>query len=218
MAEITFKRAKAHVRYKKADGTIVPGTTTITGQLDKPALVGWANRLGLQGIESRTYVDALAGVGTLAHYMVECDFAGSEPEMDEYSKKEIDLAENGYLSFLNWKGQHNVVEVSPELQLVDEELGYGGTCDIHCLCDVVWTLIDLKTGKAIYPEMKIQVAAYRNLLRVNGRQVDNVRILRIGRGEDEGFEDVNVAQLDDYFEIFKLLLQLYKLKKEVGMR
>lgn len=218
MAEITFKRAKAHVRYKKANGTRVPGTTTITGQLDKPALVGWANRLGLQGIDSKTYVDALAGVGTLAHYMVECDFAGTEPEMDEYSKKEIDLAENGYLSFLNWRSQHTVERVSSELQLVDDDLEYGGTCDIHCLCDRVWTLIDLKTGKAIYPEMMIQVAAYRNLLRVHGHPVDQVHILRIGRSEDEGFEDQMVAKIDDYFEIFKVLLQLYKLKKEVGMR
>ena len=215
---VTFNRAKAHVRYKKADGTRVPGTTTITGQLDKPALIPWANKLGLQGIDSRTYVDALAGVGTLAHYMVECDFNGIKPDMDEYSKKEIDLAENGYLSFLNWRSQHTISNVSCELQLVDEELGYGGTCDIHCSCDGVWTLIDLKTGKAIYPEMMIQIAAYRNLLRANGFHADDTHILRIGRSEDEGFDDVSATQLDIYFDIFKLLLKIYNLKKQVGMR
>ena len=45
-------KSKAHQRYKLADGTQVPGVTTITGQLNKPALIIWANRLGLQGIDS----------------------------------------------------------------------------------------------------------------------------------------------------------------------
>ena len=41
---------KAHTRYELKDGTYVPGTTTITGLENKPFLVPWANRLGLEGI------------------------------------------------------------------------------------------------------------------------------------------------------------------------
>jgi len=65
------KRAKAHQRYRTSDGTIVPGVTTVIGILNKPALVKWANDLGLRGIDSASYVDETARIGTLAHEMVQ---------------------------------------------------------------------------------------------------------------------------------------------------
>ena len=61
------KASKAHIRYKLKDGTVVPGATTITGLLNKPFLITWANRLGLEGIDSTKYRDAAADIGTLAH-------------------------------------------------------------------------------------------------------------------------------------------------------
>ena len=44
------KKANAHTQYKLVDGTKVPSVTTVLGILNKPALVKWANNLGLQGI------------------------------------------------------------------------------------------------------------------------------------------------------------------------
>ena len=64
-------KSKAHQIYKLKDGTRVPGTTTITSILDKPALKFWANNLGLKGISVSKYVDNLADIGTLCHKMVE---------------------------------------------------------------------------------------------------------------------------------------------------
>ena len=58
--------------YKNKDGVRLPGVTTITGIEDKPALKYWGNKIGLQGIEIRNYVDGLARIGTLAHYLAEC--------------------------------------------------------------------------------------------------------------------------------------------------
>ena len=65
------KRAKAHTIYKLANGKRVPGVTTVLGIINKPALVKWANNLGLQGIDSTTYVDGTAKIGTLAHEMIQ---------------------------------------------------------------------------------------------------------------------------------------------------
>ncbi len=48
---VAAKRSKVHTRYKLKNGLLVPGVTTVTGVLDKPALIIWANRLGLQGID-----------------------------------------------------------------------------------------------------------------------------------------------------------------------
>ena len=62
MADKLKKASKAHTRYYLQDGTLVPGATTVTGLLNKPALVKWANNLGLQGIDSSKYVDKAARV------------------------------------------------------------------------------------------------------------------------------------------------------------
>lgn len=64
-------RAKPHTIYRTADGKRVPGVTTVLGIMNKPALVKWANTLGLQGIDSSAYVDETARVGTLAHEMIQ---------------------------------------------------------------------------------------------------------------------------------------------------
>jgi len=58
--EQVMKRSRAHITYKLADGVPVPGVTTILSVLNKPALVKWANNLGLQGIDSSKYVDEKA--------------------------------------------------------------------------------------------------------------------------------------------------------------
>src|SRR5687768_11080950 len=61
----TTRLSKRHTQYLTADGTLVPGVTTITGQMDKPALAFAANRLGLQGIDSGVHWKGLAAIGTL---------------------------------------------------------------------------------------------------------------------------------------------------------
>ena len=72
------KMSTAHTRYKTSDGQIVPGASTITGLLNKPMLVKWANNLGLQGIDSSKYTDKAASIGTLIHYLVECHITKKE--------------------------------------------------------------------------------------------------------------------------------------------
>ena len=79
------KRAKAHTIYKLANGKRVPGVTTVLGVINKPALVKWANNLGLQGIDSTTYVDETAKVGTLAHEMIQEYLGGPAWNRDAYN-------------------------------------------------------------------------------------------------------------------------------------
>ena len=49
--------------YKLKSGEIVPGVTTIIGQLDKPGLLDWAWRLGKEGKDWREERDS---AGSLA--------------------------------------------------------------------------------------------------------------------------------------------------------
>jgi hypothetical protein len=215
MKETVTKRAKAHTTYKLQDGTTVPGVTTILGVLNKPALVPWANKLGLQGIDSSKYVDDKAAIGTLAHQMIADYLRGEETDTSEYSKVQIDQAENAVLAFFEWEKNHHIKPILIEEPLVNEVFRFGGTID--CLGEINGDLclIDFKTSSGVFPEMMVQVAAYGVLLREHGYEVDQTTILRIGRTPDEGFEERLVNHLDKRWQIFQHCLEIYRLQKEV---
>jgi hypothetical protein len=208
-------KTKAHTIYKTEDGKRVPGVTTILGILNKPALVKWANNLGLNGIDSSKYVDDKADIGKCCHYMIECDIKGVDPDLSDYSPNTVTQAENGFLKWLDWKSQHTITDAQSEIALVSEHHRYGGTIDIYALVDGKWTLLDIKTsGSGIYPEMKHQVAGgYRYLLIEHGYPVDECRILRVGRTDDEGFEECVIGNAAAHAEVFMLCRKLYEARK-----
>jgi len=209
------KKVKAHQRYRNKDNKIVPGVTTILGVLNKPALVKWANNLGLQGIDSTKYRDEKADIGTLAHAMIQAHCSNTMLDVSEYSKQNIDKAENALISFYNWEKSHKVVPILVEESLVSEKYQYGGQIDLYCELDGEKWLVDFKTGKGIYSEMLHQLSAYHNLLTENGYAVDGARILRIGRDETEGFEEKVVGNMKLHFEMFKYCRCIYNLKKKL---
>ena len=83
-------KVTAHTRYRSPFGDIVPSVTTVLSILNKPALVKWANNLGLQGIDSSKYTDEKAAIGTLAHEMVLCYFEDREIDTSDYSANQIE--------------------------------------------------------------------------------------------------------------------------------
>ena len=210
-----MSKVQCHVRYRDSGDNIVPGVTTILGVLSKPALVPWANKLGLQGIEVGKYVDNLAEIGTLAHAMIESYLRGEQADTSDYSANQIELAENALLSFWEWLKGKELVPLLLEEPLVSDEKCYGGTIDCYCMLDGVPTLLDFKTGKAIYPEMMYQLASYRELLGEYGYRVDQCRILRIGRDDTEGFEEKIANSLSLELEVFNHCLGIYHLQKKI---
>lgn len=210
------RSTKAHTVYKLQDGSRVPGATTITGLLNKPYLVKWANDLGLEGIDSSKYRDEAAVVGTLAHALVQENITGEKVDLSQYSAMDIDLAENSVLSFLEWRKTHVLKPIVCEVPLVSEKMRYGGTVDCYCDLDGVPTLLDFKTSKQVYDEYFVQLSAYKELLEEHGYPVKTCKILRIGRDETEGFEERTVMHTDRYFTIFSDLLDIYYIKKELG--
>ena len=212
-----FKRIHAHQRYYLADGTLVPGVTTVLSVLAKPALVTWANQLGLEGVDVTKYVDKTANIGTLAHYLVECRVKGEKPDLEPFSPEELKRAEWAFNSYLSWEKQHQPKIIASELQLVSERYGYGGTVDLIAVIEGRRWVVDLKTAKRLYDEHILQVAAYLQLARENGYRVGGARVVRIGRTPEEGFEErVFLAKdLKKYWEIFRHALAIYRLKKEL---
>jgi hypothetical protein len=214
-------RAKAHIRYRqlKPPKKIVPGITTITGKMvDANILARWANGLGLQGYDSSKYVDELATVGTLEHHLVECDLQNLSPALDDYTKNQIDQAEKIFENkFLKWKAEHNIVLVAMERPLVSELYPFGGTGDIYCFLDGKFTYIDVKTSKGCYENHKVQSVACAKLWEEKiGDTVEDIRILRLGRNAEEGFEEIHIGQWDARWELFLKYLDAYHLEKKIG--
>ena len=212
-----MKGTKAKALYKTKDGQIVPGATTVLSVLAKPALIHWAWDLGMKGIDYKKYRDKAASIGTLAHYLVECDLSGVTPDISTYSPDEIELAENCLLSYYEWRKNKQVKPLHIELPLVSEKYKFGGTIDFYGEIDGVITLLDLKTGKAIYTEHTMQLSAYNKLLKEHDFPVQKIRVLRIGRDETEGFEEQikTIKQLKPYWEAFKGALGVYYAQKKI---
>ncbi len=208
-------KTKAHTRYRLDDGTIVPGATTIVGLLAKPALIKWANNLGMDGIDSARYVDDKADIGTLAHSFITDGLRGMVTGTADYSENQIQQAKNCVASYSAWG--HKIELILIEQPLSSEKFEFGGTPDIYGKVDGVLELIDLKTGSAIWPEFIIQVAAYRQLLQEAGHSVERVRLLNIPRCETESFQELipSDAALDKNWQIFHCLLQVYNIQREL---
>ena len=188
------------------------------GVLAKPALVAWANRLGLQGIDSTKYVDELADAGTCAHYLIECHLGSIEPDLTSFSDEQIGMARNSLSKFYEWEAQNKPEVVASELGLVSEKRRFGGTIDLIARIRNRLEIVDFKTSKGLYPEHVYQLAAYTELAAENGYHVKRVRILRIGRTPDEGFEERQwpVKDLKKQLEIFKHCLAIHRLQKEIA--
>jgi len=206
-------RTKAHTQYYSQQGDGLPGVTTVLAILNKPALVIWANRLGLQGIDSTKYKNKMADIGTITHMMVLAHLTKDKLDLTEYSQQDISTAENCMLSFLEWEKSHKLEPILVETIMASDIYGYGGTPDFIGLVNGRLELIDFKTGNGIFPEYLYQLAAYRQLAKEQGHKVEHARILRIGRDENEGFEERLIARFDNEFELFKHCLAIYNLQK-----
>lgn len=208
-------RTKVHTIYKDKNGKRLPGTTTITGILGKPALIHWAWDLGIKGIDYKKFRDDKADIGSLAHYLIMCHLRNEKPDTSDYTANQISQSENALISFWEWEKSHPMEPVVIEEPMISEKYGYGGTADLVCKMNGELCLVDFKTGKGIYPEMLYQLAAYRQILKENGHEITNSRILRIGRTENEGFEERPARNLDKQWRIFLACLEVYILQKEI---
>lgn len=211
--------------YRLKDGTRVPSVTTILGDvLAKPALIAWANKLGLQGIKVGEQLDELADIGTAAHELAKSALSGRPPALPHLNDDQLTQATICYGKFVDWQSQHRFEVIDVEAKLISEELGYGGTTDALCrfydgpdAAVGVMELWDFKTGKAIYDDHFFQLAAYARAARENGYMIQRVRLIRIGRNEDEGFEQVTVdgKKLELYWSVFLHCLHIYRTKREL---
>jgi hypothetical protein len=203
----------AHSIYRAADGTRVPSVTTVTGCLDfgkSNALMRWASRLGLQGIDATAYRDETAEIGTLAHSIVECHLTGVNLDFTGVPEDRKNAALDSARSYFAWHEAHSVEPIETETEYVSEEHRYGGRIDVYARVDGLLTLLDIKTGKGLYLEHLVQVAGgYRRLLVENGREVERVVLLNVPRTDDETFLALEVLDWQIYDAAFLTARRMY---------
>lgn len=216
-----------HATYK-INGKRVVGASTVAGRDPdgKQQLIGWANKMGLKGIDTNAFLIHAANIGTMAHKMVELYLGGcanwgfmSQEINTLYSghanyETYLDHAINCYNKYMDFSFTHRLTPLHTELPLVHYPLMYGGTIDIYGELGGRKVLIDLKTSSSIYRSHLLQVAGYYQLLKANYYPIDDVYILQISREEGEPYKFKKVDNLDRLFEDFKDLLRTYNRNKE----
>ena len=213
-------RVRAKERYRNSAGGVIPSVTTVLNELNKPAMIRWANRLGLEGIDVDKQVDEFADIGILTHYLIMCRLRDEVPDVSEFTPEQLDVAQRCFKKYLDWEEKNPVKCIMAEEPLVSERFQYGGTLDLYGLCRKRFLLGDFKTSATgIYQEMVYQVAAYWWLLIENNYRLDpdldKVLILRLGRGPDDSAEERTITkyELKNSLEIFLRCLDVYNLKK-----
>jgi hypothetical protein len=110
--------------------------------------------------------------------------------------------------------------IATEVPLVSEAHQFGGTLDFVCEIDGVICLGDFKTSGAIYPEMLMQLAAYRHLwneCRPDQMITGPSHLLRISKSSPD-FGHYSFGDLSDAWELFLLARRAYDLKAVLKKR
>jgi hypothetical protein len=170
-------------RYYTIDGKNYPSVTTILDVLNKPQLVNWAARLTRDYIKQELF--AFGRADSLKDLKVDDLLAKSASEHDRIKNAAADHGTDihrriaSYVSsyvgdkyqynaqddtvvdaFRAWQDMAHFVPIASEKILFSREHGYAGTADLIGTLGGRLALLDTKTGRGVYPEYKLQLAAY----------------------------------------------------------
>lgn len=164
-----------HYRHPKDKQLLVPSVTNVLGVLNKPALPRWSAKVvaemayqmrhSLPAMEEKDAVDILKGSpwrkssraatrGGDVHSFLQDVAEGREPQDLE---GDASAFQEPLMQFLD---KHEIKAAHVEATVFSRH-GYAGTADLFGWLDGVPVVIDYKTGKGLYPEVALQLAALR---------------------------------------------------------
>lgn len=226
-ADFTFDE-DAHVY--TWNGTPVPGVTTILGVINKPALIPWAigvtrdywlqeiknGRTDFEKIHkeswnaSKKITKAAADIGSNVHSYAEAHFKGLP-----VPKLLTEEAKRGVVAFHKWLDAHKVNVKASERMVYSKAYHYAGTCDFVAEIDGELAVGDIKTSSGIYPEMRMQTAAYQHAIEEEKGIKFGVRwIVRFDKKTGE-FEAKPFREFDLDFKGFLAALELHRVMQSL---
>jgi hypothetical protein len=130
--------------------------------------------------------------------------AGPEPVV-------VDAARWASMAFEDWAKSVALKPVLIEKTVYSLAHGFAGTLDLLARVDGVLTVVDFKSGKAIYPEASLQNAAYQTAMREMGYAPAAGLIVRLPKLEsDPAFEVAPVPAAADLFPVFLAVKELWR--------
>lgn len=192
-------RGTSH-RYVLDDTPATGVTTALKLGLPAPALVGWGinsvadyvlanwaelEAMGpsdkLKAMKRSPYAhrDRAALRGTEIHGHGEALTHGRPVDVPDELRGPVEA----YARFLDEWG---IEPIATETVLGHTDYGYAGTADLWCVVaarDGARCLVDIKTGKGVYPEAVLQLAAYRyaNLWQPDGPDSESAEVPEVDR-------------------------------------
>jgi hypothetical protein len=207
--------------YTLADGTPVPGTTTIIGRFkDSGPLIYWAWTQGKTGLDFRATSKQAADAGTIAHDMVEASIKGETFEPPPGTDPAVlAKAAHAFAQWQAWAKQSRLKIVATERALVSEKYRFGGTLDAVGKLGRKFCLLDWKSSNGIYPDYLLQLAAYALLLEECEPKwkTDEAHIIRFSK-EHADFEHRSFTGLADAKHEFLLLREAFDIDKLIKAR
>jgi hypothetical protein len=176
-------RTSRHLYYFDGAGPW-PSVTTITDVLDKPALTTWKQKQVAEAAianAERLIADRESGnLEAAVAYLLAIRTEGTNSRergtrihaaLESVLRREPLLVEDRDMPAVAgaraWLNEHSVKPLEVEAFLINETVGYGGTCDLIAEIDGETWLLDWKSGKSVawpngkvYDEMRLQLAAY----------------------------------------------------------
>ena len=205
-----------HQKYILSCGTEVYGATTNLKYIPKEALIGWAYKLGKQGKDMKAEGRKATGTGTIAHFLIQCDLMGWEPDLSACDGEMVKAAQNSFKAYREWFQSAGLRPIAVEKQLVSHCYRFGGTIDLIAVDKhEELTLVDFKTSGGLWPEYSYQVAAYAELWQENFRRlpIQHLLLVRIDKESGE-YETKQISEWKRYFEVFVACLRLAKRVKD----
>jgi hypothetical protein len=218
----------------EANGEIVFGVTSITGILDKPALLYWVNNTdceyldkalkpgmmidelsksaiisGMKGLFRKKSGEA-ADIGTMVHdYLEKYLNAGINgetlPEMPINPHIRAAIK-----AFLGWTKENKVKFIAAERKVYSKKYKYAGTLDALGYVNGKLSIIDFKTSSGIYDDMFVQTSAYAKAVEEEDNvKVEDCYIVRVPKDGSE-FEVQRDENLDLNFKSFLGCHENYK--------
>lgn len=164
--------------------------------------------------------DRAAGIGTIVHERVDCYIRKREFDPQPFALPDIPdpiaASQQGFNAFLEWAGSTSFELSEGEVQLVSQQYNYGGTPDV-VLVRGERVVGDWKSGDLYAEQVLPQLAAYRELLIENGRQVNGgAHAISINK-KTGGFihRYFTPEEVAKGWEVFRLMRELYALVKDL---
>jgi hypothetical protein len=214
-----MKDISEHKKYFNSQGKEVPSVTTILKILNNN-LDGWANYMGLKGINSKQYANDRAKYGTYIHSICEKYFKRELPE--DLTTFEIDD------TLMTWYQLEELYHKLKTIETLFSRIGYMyKDCELSLVCDTYggtidlvlyneedddYILVDFKTSKNVFTKHYAQLGGYtslvRNTLKYNVRAVCVILIEK--QVSDKTFINIRQAKDNEYnVNIFDDLINIY---------